>query len=195
MRPKEPLAKRVFRSGAATGDILMEQKPGGGFDIAGTTIARAVRLEAKATPGGLLVDEETFAALSPDQQRLYGPKVRVSGKRNEVFDAFACQLNADGEKDVAFFTQPTAKEEKRQIPKPNRDARREIVKRFSDLKPDQYLTLIFLLNIPIGQRPAEVLSLDEKRDRILRWSDEDRKLDELLEILQELTEEGSRSPK
>jgi class 3 adenylate cyclase len=49
---KDRFAMRVFRIGAATGEIVMKAKPGGGFDIAGSTIARAVRLEAKATPGG-----------------------------------------------------------------------------------------------------------------------------------------------
>jgi class 3 adenylate cyclase len=45
---KQQLAMRVFRSGAASGEIFMKRKPGGGYDIAGSTVARAVRLEANA---------------------------------------------------------------------------------------------------------------------------------------------------
>jgi class 3 adenylate cyclase len=105
----QPLAKRVFRIGAATGDIVMQPKPGGGYDIAGMTIARAVRLEAKAPPGGLLVDEATYQALSADQQRRHGSKARVAGKRDEEFDAYPCQLNPDGPNDAAFFTDQAKK--------------------------------------------------------------------------------------
>lgn len=74
---QRPLAKRVFRIGAASGDIVMQPKPGGGFEIAGMTIARAVRLEAKAQPGGLLVDVATFVSLDADQKERYGPKQMV----------------------------------------------------------------------------------------------------------------------
>jgi class 3 adenylate cyclase len=76
----QPLAKRIFRSGAATGEIDMQPKRGGGFDIAGMTIARAVRLEAKAQPGGFLVDEATFQSLAEDQRKRYASKERIAGK-------------------------------------------------------------------------------------------------------------------
>ena len=39
----QPLAKRVFRSGAATGEIVMEPKPNGGFEIAGWSGSEAIR--------------------------------------------------------------------------------------------------------------------------------------------------------
>jgi hypothetical protein len=100
---KRPLAKRVFRSGAATGEIAMEPKPGGGFDVAGMTITRAKRLEAQAQPGGLLIDEATYESLSDDQKRQYGPKVPVPGKRDEEFEAHFCQLNGEGPNDAAFL--------------------------------------------------------------------------------------------
>jgi class 3 adenylate cyclase len=101
---QQHLAKRVFRMGAASGDIIMEDKSGGGFEIAGMTIARAVRLEAKALPGGILVDEPTFKALSEEQTQRYASKEIVAGKRDEEFEAYACQLNPDGPKDAAYFS-------------------------------------------------------------------------------------------
>ncbi len=100
----QQLAKRIFRSGAATGEIVMKPKPGGGYDIAGTTIARAVRLEGKALPGAFLIDEATFLALSTEQRKQYGSKQLVHGKREEEFEAYAAQLNVDGQSDVEFFT-------------------------------------------------------------------------------------------
>jgi hypothetical protein len=106
----QPSAKRVFRSGAATGDIVMQPKPGGGFDIAGTTIVRAVRLEAKAQPGSLLVDEKTYENLSSDQRQRYGAKKPVPGKRDEVFQAHECLFDAEGPRDASFFTHQAGKE-------------------------------------------------------------------------------------
>jgi class 3 adenylate cyclase len=82
----------------------MKRKPSGGYEIAGTTIARAVRLEAKALPGGFLIDAPTFEALDLTQRPLYGSKQKVVGKRDEKFDAYAAQLNPDGPSDVEFLT-------------------------------------------------------------------------------------------
>jgi class 3 adenylate cyclase len=81
---KERLAMRVFRSGAASGEVFMKRKAGGGYDIAGSTIARAVRLEAKASPGGLLIDKATFEALPPEKRQQYGAKqvCLVNGMNN-----------------------------------------------------------------------------------------------------------------
>jgi class 3 adenylate cyclase len=184
---RQRLAKRVFRSGAATGEIAMHPKPGGGFDIAGTTIARAVRLEAKAQPGGFLVDEATYQKLPPKEQGQYGLKTRVAGKRDEEFEAYACQLNKDGPKDVATLMpqKETAHEEvTREF---GRDKRRQVLSYFEGLKSNQYVELIFLLEMPIGQRPAQNLNLDQQKAQVLKWTDENAKLDTLLEVLQELT--------
>ena len=53
---------------------------GGGFDIAGSTIARAVRLEAKAPRGGVLIDVQTFNRLRADLKARFGSKQNVHGK-------------------------------------------------------------------------------------------------------------------
>lgn len=100
----QPIAKRVFRIGAATGPIDMKPKGGSGYEIAGMAIARAVRLEAQSTPGGLLVDTTTFDGLTTKQKRAYADRESVSGKRDEIFDAHRCVLNANAEADVAHFT-------------------------------------------------------------------------------------------
>jgi class 3 adenylate cyclase len=102
------IGKRVFRIGIATGELVKEPKPGGGFDIGGMTIARAVRLEAKARPGEVLCDRATFDGLTAEQQKGYGGPETVAGKRDETFAAHRCTLNPDAVKDAEFFTGQTA---------------------------------------------------------------------------------------
>jgi len=182
----QPLAKRVFRIGAASGEIVMVAKTGG-FDIAGTTIARAVRLEAKAQPGGVLVDRATFEALKPDQKQHYGPKETVAGKRDEKFEAYRWQPNAEGTKDATFFTDQrkkgaTESEDRYSGP----DRRRTVLTSFKRLKSNQIFELIFLLEMPIGQRPSNTINLDQQKEQILSWADENDKLELLLDVLGEL---------
>jgi class 3 adenylate cyclase len=102
---KKPLAKRVFRIGAAYGDIVMRSLAYGGFDIAGTTFSVAKRFEAAAQPGGFLIDEPTFESLDEDQRKCYAAKKRISGKRDEEFEGYAFLMNADGPTDANYFTE------------------------------------------------------------------------------------------
>ncbi len=77
-------AKRWFRMGAATGPVLFianERR------IVGTTIARAVRLEAAASIGELFIDIPTYDLLPEDLQKQYSQEQEVRGKRNERFGA------------------------------------------------------------------------------------------------------------
>jgi len=80
-------AKRWFRMGAATGVVMViaEERR-----IVGTTVARAVRLEAAAETGELLIDTETYEALPEEIRKLYGEKEVVPGKRNEQFAVRRC---------------------------------------------------------------------------------------------------------
>jgi len=83
------LAKRWFRMGAATGTVLVlasERR------IVGSTIARAIRLEAAAHRGQLVVDLPTFDALPEDLKRYYGLEEVVEGKRDELFTVRRCTL-------------------------------------------------------------------------------------------------------
>ncbi len=82
-------AKRWFRMGAATGAVLVitEERR-----IVGTTVARAVRLEAAAEKGELIVDTETYEALPDDLKQAYGPEEIVAGKRAERFTVRRCSM-------------------------------------------------------------------------------------------------------
>jgi len=80
-------AKRWFRMGAATGSILVipEERR-----IVGTTVARAVRLEAAACNGQLLVDVATYNSLPESLRGAYGQEEVICGKRDERFAARRC---------------------------------------------------------------------------------------------------------
>ena len=82
-------AKRWFRMGAATGAVLViaEERR-----IVGTTVARAVRLEAAAEKGELIIDAETYDALPDDLKQAYGPEEIVPGKRAERFTVRRCPM-------------------------------------------------------------------------------------------------------
>jgi adenylate cyclase len=82
-------AKRWFRMGAATGVVLVmpaERR------IFGSTISRAVRLEAAAEIGQLVVDVGTFDALPNELQKSYSSVDTILGKRDEHFAAHRCTL-------------------------------------------------------------------------------------------------------
>jgi class 3 adenylate cyclase len=76
-------AERWFRIGVATGEIVTE-----GSEAAGITIANAVRLEAAAALGQILVDAATHEGLPPVIQSLYAGPETVSGKRAERLPAW-----------------------------------------------------------------------------------------------------------
>ena len=73
--------------GAATGPVLIiaEERR-----IVGTTVIRAVRLEAAAEKGELLVDAETYNALPEELQKHYGAEEIIAGKRDELFTVRRC---------------------------------------------------------------------------------------------------------
>lgn len=83
------LAKRWFRMGAATGIVLMIP---GERRIVGSTIARAVRLEAAANKGQLVIDRATYEALPVEIKPLYAAEETVRGKRAERFPVRRCTL-------------------------------------------------------------------------------------------------------
>ncbi|AMV25131.1 hypothetical protein VT84_12100 [Gemmata sp. SH-PL17] len=188
-------SKRVFRIGIATGDLVMEAKESGGFEIGGIAISRAVRLETKAKPGEVLCDTYTFSVLTEEQRKRYSKAETVTGKRDEKFEAHRAELNPDGVKDTAPFTSsgnpPTPPIRPDPFTQTFDEIRREIIKLIKKLRPLQFDQLIFLLNVPIGQRPPEALNLDSKMNNLLKWADEAGQVASLLLELRFVIEEGN----
>jgi class 3 adenylate cyclase len=81
----ESTAQRWFRVGIATGDVSATANLAASDEYAGTTIANAVRLEAATEAGEVMMDEASFAELSPEFRPLYGLGETVKGKRDESF--------------------------------------------------------------------------------------------------------------
>jgi class 3 adenylate cyclase len=147
-----PSAQRWFRIGAATGDLYLQQQPDGGPKSAGTVIANAVRLEAKAQPGQLVADAATFAALPPQLQALYGREETVPGKRGEKFQARRC----------TFVPYPAANEA------PTVPA---VLDLFDRLNPrDQLVRLMLMIGLPTEHRPPDTLTLAKRQDAIVDWA-------------------------
>ena len=96
-------AKRWFRMGAATGAVLViaEERR-----IVGTTVARAVRLEAAAEKGELLIDTETYDALPEEIKKFYGEEEVVAGKRDERFTVRRCALVSTTDRLGKIIAQP-----------------------------------------------------------------------------------------
>lgn len=86
-----PAARRWFRIGLATGDLVLETL-GATRKMAGSVIARAVRLEVAANIGEILADTDTYAALPSEIQARYGAEERIAGKRDEKFPARRCVI-------------------------------------------------------------------------------------------------------
>jgi tetratricopeptide (TPR) repeat protein/class 3 adenylate cyclase len=90
-------AKRWFRVGIASGDVVITDPSHSPSEYAGITIANAVRLESAAEAGEILVDLATFGALSSENQARYGPEETVCGKREERFRARRCEVTPRNE--------------------------------------------------------------------------------------------------
>jgi hypothetical protein len=86
------LAQRHFRVGIWSGKLFVRPESHGKgypttFDIAGTSIANAVRLEGACRTGEVLIGSEAWAQLKPDDRKLYSLEEIVKGKRAEEFRA------------------------------------------------------------------------------------------------------------
>jgi len=131
-------AKRWFRMGAATGIILVMPSD---RKIFGATITRAVRLEAAAEVGQLVIDLPTFDALPVDLQRSYSDIDIIHGKRTERFEARRCTLvrapRASQTSNLGLQNPRKAKLRRETLPRTNLDTRPAIaVLPFSNIGND-----------------------------------------------------------
>jgi class 3 adenylate cyclase len=86
------VARRHFRVGVAKGEIILEGEytPGGelkNYSMSGTAISKAVRLEASACTGEVLICVDTYEDLSEQMREQYGSSETIKGKRKEIFQA------------------------------------------------------------------------------------------------------------
>ena len=101
-----PSSKRWFRSGAATGNIAVRRRENGGWDIAGVTIADAVRLETAALPGELLIDVATYETLDRSLRARYSDEEQIAGKRDERINGRRCTFITVPQSDLGWQSRP-----------------------------------------------------------------------------------------
>ena len=168
----EPTAKRWFRTGAATGEVATRARPGGGTDVAGTTIANAVRLEAAGTPGQLLVDAATFDALPHEMKLRYGGPEQVPGKRDETFAVRRCVFVAHAGADAKTAAPPAAHQggSAPQAQQPAADPL-AVIRLLETLSTeDQLIFLMVLISMPLERQPAAALNMATRRAQVLTWA-------------------------
>jgi hypothetical protein len=148
-----PSAERWFRIGIATGDLHERTRPNGTPEIAGTVIANAVRLEAAARPGQIVMDSATFALLPKELQAFYGKEETVEGKRQERFAARRYTVvpfdDHDGSSPTIY----------------------SVLELFDQLNPrDQLHRLMMQIGMPENVRPSDNLELYRRQDKIVDWA-------------------------
>jgi class 3 adenylate cyclase len=114
----EKTAKRLFRIGICTGEVHITQTTNG-VNVAGMTISRAARLEPKAQPGGILIDESTFQGLLPDQKNGWGAQIVIEGKHGEHFESYSNLINQKGPEEALSFDEKPANTSLLDRPKPS----------------------------------------------------------------------------
>jgi class 3 adenylate cyclase len=183
----EPLDKRVFRIGAGSGDVVMQNLPGGGVDIVGITIARAVRLEAKAKPGGLLIDRATFLGLPRELKTKYGPPEEIPGKRDEIFEAYRCSMYPEAPREIAPLADRAAAKRKGDAPLDS-----PVPELLATLPSIDLKRLIYLLNLPVTERPSATSSDEEHQRVILAWAGQEQgRLEALKDEIIDLMSSGT----
>jgi class 3 adenylate cyclase len=187
------IAQRLFRIGIATGPIEVREQ-NGVRDFAGFVIARAVRLEANAEPGQILVDEETFQTLPVIARVAFTGPRKVRGKRDEVFESYSCTCFVPDPKAIAAMVHSANPFDRIRGAHSDRDIRREVLRLLHSLRPHQYEELIFLLMIPIDRRPPRSVPIADRRGMILEWAaEEPNGVVNLCESLKLVTQEGLTS--
>jgi len=145
-------SKRWFRMGAATGDIDVREKEGR-REIAGVTIANAVRFEGAARVGEIVIDVATYDALPDALRKFYGEEEEVKGKRSEKFRARRCAMIPN---ETGTEAEPTVA---------------GVLGLFDQLHPrDQLHRVMLLISMPAEHRPADTLPVARRQDQILDWA-------------------------
>lgn len=147
--------KFCFRMGAASGDLSSRREA-----IAGGVIIDAVRFEALANPGELLIDPETKKGLSPKRQRQYQPREEVTVK-GEVFHVYRSIMVPE--------TQESA----------TTGVSKQVVYKKLHLHIDQWLMLALLRNEPKGPKAIR-RHLSEAYSDLTRPKETWNQLDELV---------------
>lgn len=171
-RKSDPLGRRYFRVGIATGPLEIRER-NGTREIAGLVISRAVRLEAKTAPGSVLIDEDTHQSLPEPIRGLFSGPEWVSGKRDEYFQGYRCACDTPDPKHLSALLPEPALFGNDRGNQSERNRRMEVLRLLAAIRPHQYEELLFLLVMPIDRRPPRPLPTTERRAIILEWAEDE----------------------
>jgi class 3 adenylate cyclase len=174
--------RRQFRIGIASGDIHIDRS-GSGRSLAGMTIVTAARLEAKAPPGGVLIDASTRIMLAVKQADCFTGPETITGKRGETFDAWRWQVIGTVPDDQQDATLPTT-DITRLINMDRASLMATIHARACALRREQFDLLILMSGIPNDRAPSPQANLAHQANELIRWASEAPEgLGELLEVV------------
>jgi class 3 adenylate cyclase len=165
-----PLAQRHFRVGIWTDTIMLDRQAtaGGefiGFEMAGTAIANAVRLEGACKTGEVLISPDTWGDLPKPMRKLYGDQEEVKGKRGERFKAHRRKV-VDPAPWEDMASSPAANPTKPPPAAPQATDRLALLKALNGLSPTDLATLVIALP---GAHVSRNATVPEQVAELVRW--------------------------
>lgn len=164
-----------LRVGIATGEVAIDTEATQGNGLGGMAITRAARLEAKADPGGVLIDAQTWSAVADLLLRApYNGPEPIPGKHaGEAFDAYRARFNP-----LPSPPADIARAERRAlVERIDRDSRRVT-------GVAQVQMLEERLQIPHRRRPPDTLDIERRLAGILTWASREERLADMADHLQ-----------
>lgn len=193
----EPTAMRVFRAGVAYGDVVLQLDGNEVAQFAGITISNAVRLEAAAELGGVVLDSASYELLPEEVRADYTGPVEIEGKRTEHFSAYRRTFDSSAAAMISALVLSKAD----QVSSDTVDISR--VGSFDSSSPIDRLDfldslellcsvpglidkIIVGINIPPAHRPPSTLDCASRCPRIFDWAENKGKatLDRLFAAVQ-----------
>ena len=181
-------AKRVFRTGAATGEIYLQSIASGGFNFSGITVADAVRLEAQAKPGELLIDNATFFLLPDSLKHRYHSEEEVRGKRNEVYKAHRYTIDPEAPKQLKVLKDDYSS----RTSFGTGDEFEDSSKIWDLLEALEHLCnfsgaikrIMLAMSMPVPLRPPDTLPCAEQSLKLFEWVQATNKVENLKNVIQ-----------
>lgn len=179
-------AKRYFRIGAAYGEVALERK-GSEWKLAGMTVARAVRLEAAASSGCMMIDHATFNEMPARIAAAFSRPRLVRGKRDEMFTAHLFRfltIDETGEEEEEANKREAESPAELSKAKHACDedlatVRRNNIEMMRQLHSGELIDLVYLLLIPEQEQPSPKDTPADRARSIREWaarSNKDRDL-------------------
>jgi hypothetical protein len=158
LKESAPLAKWDFRVGIAFGAVEMRTNSNGTLLYGGLAISNAVRFQSGTKPASTMMDEKSFATLSPARKAGWAEK-RIVTKHGEVLRGYFQQAYDVGPPPVAVQRTP--------LPPMNRAA---LILRLERLVPQSRLDrLMRILNMPLETQPPSNQPYQQRVAAFVQW--------------------------